>query len=482
MKTLQFFSADPSLVAPRDSAGVKAGQDPSMTTSYWGSLPSFLSSYISASGKDSTTDAAVSSPYKTFIVQGDRPYVMSECPQTCPPATDTPPPPAMDNPSPPTMNAPKTPSETDTPSIVFVHGIKIGPKNIPWKGSDSGWDCNNQYWNDAIKFLGDRGLTDLRTIQYYTGDRGCLNGKDEGTYSSDLHHDLYKRPCTDYHPGTKGTKWEGTNDESLYHVSCLFAQYLHHNFGQSSNDVILVAHSMGGIIVRETLYQMQEHAGQHPFPETIGRVTKAITFNSPHGGVALYPDAAWGCLGCQQSADLYTGSDLMAELSTDSGLTPQPNLLTKGLTTEWTIIGSECDKVVKGKTSIDMNAHHAVFYVQDKRKKATTTCYDHGGAIHDQSVEQDAQRYDCDTSDPRNHACGTDYKDNTIDYTDAWTSTKNGLRGLSQLYYSITGRLPDVPSGTRMAGKLPSSAEMIGSSRYLWLLSTTAAAWALLRR
>jgi hypothetical protein len=239
---------------------------------------------------------------------------------------------------------------------------------------------------------------------------------------------------------------------------------------------------MGGIIVRETLYQMEENAGRHPFPETIGRVTKAITFNSPHGGVDLYPDAAWGCLGCQQSADLYTGSYLMGELSSKPGLNPQPDLLTKGLTTEWTIIGSECDKVVKGTTSIDMNAHHTVFYVQDKRKKATTTCYDHGGALKDQSVEQDAQRYGCDTIDPRNHACGTDYKGNYMDYTDAWTSTENGLRGLSQLYYSITGRLPDVPSGTRMAGKLPSGVERIGSNGRLSLLSTAVTAWALLRR
>ena len=219
LKTLQFFNPDLRLLAPGKSASVKAGQDLSMTASCWGSPPSFLSSYISASGKDSTTDAAVSSPYKTFIVQGDRPYVMSECPQTCPSETDTP--------SPPTMNAPKTPSETDTPSIVFVHGIKIGPKNIPWKGSDSGWDCRNEYWGDAMDFLRERGLEDLRAVKYYTGDKNCENGKDEGTYDSDLHNPLYKSLCSDYHPGPKGTKWEGTNDESLYHQAvCSLSTYI----------------------------------------------------------------------------------------------------------------------------------------------------------------------------------------------------------------------------------------------------------------
>ena len=250
--------------------------------------------------------------------------------------------------------------------------------------------------------------------------------------------------------------------------------------------MILVAHSMGGIIVRETLYQMVLSAGRYPFPETISRVTKAITFNSPHGGVGDVTTV--GCLGCQQSQDLLSTSYFMGELSTKSGKKPQLNLLTKGLPTEWTVIASECDKIVGGPlnpnsyaNAVNMNADHAVVYADDKRKKAITTCYDHGGATHDQSTNQDAQRYDCDTSDTGDHPCGIDYKDKNLE-GEQWTSTKNGLRGLSQLYYSITGRLPDVPSGTRMAGKLPSSAEMIGSSRYPWLLSTTAAAWALLRR
>ena len=88
---------------------------------------------------------------------------------------------------------------------------------------------------------------------------------DETRYSSDLHHPLYKSLCTDYHAGKEGTKWEGTNDESLYHLSCLFSQYLHHNFGQFNRPVILVGHSTGGIIMRETLFQMQEYAGQSPF-------------------------------------------------------------------------------------------------------------------------------------------------------------------------------------------------------------------------
>jgi len=276
---------------------------------------------------------------------------------------------------------------------------------------------------------------------------------DETRYSSDLHHPLYKSLCTDYHAGKEGTKWEGTNDESAYHLSCLFAQYLNYNFGRSSNrEVILVGHSLGGIIMRETLFQMQEHAGQSPFPDTIGHVTKAITFNTPHGG----PHRTLGriaCGGCKHSAEVDASSELMQELRFH-GRNPQ----TSAGFTEWTVIGSECDLVMRPNNSIDMDASHAIVYP----KEGLLTCYDHSKALHDANLKRDANQFYCDTDNPVNSPCGTDYRKtgNT-----RWNKTGSGRHGLSQLYYSITG-----------------GAERAGSSRRLWLLSTTVTAWALLRR
>jgi len=243
------------------------------------------------------------------------------------------------------------------------------------------------------------------------------------------------------------------------------------------------------------------HAGQDPFPETIGRVTKAITFNSPHGGVDLYPDSAWGCAGCTQAAELYTGSDFMAELSSPSGgLNPQPDLLTKGLTTAWTVIGSECDIVVRTLlppsgvfSAIDMNAQYAVVYARDGRNKKTTTCYDHGGVLKDQSTNQDAQYYYCSSSDPDNKPCGVDYKNKKLE-GDEWQKTENGLRGLPLLYSAIRGCVGrskiDVSTSLKSdflplcteSPALPGGEERASRSHRLWMLSTTAAAWALLRR
>jgi len=92
---IQSFSADPSSVAPGDSAGVKAGQDTSIIsrceTYGWGfritssSLPPDLSVSISASGTDSITNSQIHSQKKIFQILGDSEsptYCGQQCPQT----------------------------------------------------------------------------------------------------------------------------------------------------------------------------------------------------------------------------------------------------------------------------------------------------------------------------------------------------------------------------------------------------------------
>ena len=91
---------------------------------------------------------------------------------------------------------------TDTTSIVFVHGVS-GAKP---KGSGDGWNCYDDSWGKAIKFLQSRWRGDFRTIKYYTGDTNCHNGNDEGRLISDLHHSLYINLCLDYSAGKAGNE------------------------------------------------------------------------------------------------------------------------------------------------------------------------------------------------------------------------------------------------------------------------------------
>jgi hypothetical protein len=378
-----------------------------------------------------------------------------------------------------------------TPSIVFIHGFKPGPDApgktppyTPTKGDGSGFSCT-EYWGDAKTFLSERGLGgDLRTIKYYNGDRDCDNGA-ETRYSYDLHHPLYSNVCNNY-PEGYSLSVDGTNDESIYHLSCLFAQYLNSNFGQSNREVMLVGHSMGGLIMRETLYQMQKNAGPGRFPSTIGYVTKAITFNTPHEGSVLGRQGSGKlskCDGCQQGIELTPKSDLLTELAT-FGRNPQ----TSAGFTEWTEVGSQCDfAVLPASSSVGMDANHAVVYsghVKVGPIKDTPTCYDHGGALHDDKTEHDAEYYYCDTSDPNNNACTDQYQ------SSRWSKTKTGLHGLELLYSAIVGCVEsnkvggnkmDVNASLSFCPQ-PSTADRAGSSPRLWMAATIASVWALLAR
>ena len=230
--------------------------------------------------------------------------------------------------------------------------------------------------------------------------------------------------------GPVGT--DGTNDESLDHLSCLFAQYLYQNFGQSNSDVALVGHSMGGIIIRNTLARVQTDGGQGTFPTNVGQVTDAITINTPHTGVD-YTIGFFACGGCQQVSDLSDKSDLMTYLSA-LGRNPQAS----GVTTDWTVMGSENDPVDTGAESttvlgtgaanaVDMNARHAIMYL-------TPSNYDHTQMLHDMdNINQDAHQYYCDTTDPENNPCGIDYKNGAN-----WKYRENGPRSLLEFYTELT--------------------------------------------
>jgi triacylglycerol esterase/lipase EstA (alpha/beta hydrolase family) len=267
-------------------------------------------------------------------------------------------------------------------TIVLVHGIEL-------YGTVA--NCNDGYWRDAITFLKENGYSDCRTVKYYNSDTNC---------DVDLHNSSYADPCSNYCQGS-----EGTTNEDLNHISCLLAQYLYQNFGQSNKNVVLVGHSMGGIIVRNTMYLTQVNAESPvipiPFPPSIGTVTDAVTFNSPHGGVPSDGGLVglFGCLDCKQVEELTSGSDFLNGL----GLYPQ----VPGSATRWTIVGSQCDTYVSAVSAISMNANQAVVY--SIMGESDNTCYDHGGALHDSNVNNIAIQYTCSTDDPVNSPCGTAY-------------------------------------------------------------------------
>ncbi len=297
---------------------------------------------------------------------------------------------------------------------MLVHGI-TGPD---FPGMSNGVDCGGNsegggYWGDAINYLSNQGYAEILTVQYYAGDTNC---------DVNLHTGAYQSYCDSWVPGN-----EGTNNEDLNHVSCLLANYLNLNFA-GGKPVILVGHSMGGIIVRNAVSLVDNFGGQSGIPNDIGDVTDAVTFNSPHSGVNDIGN--WACGGCTQVTQLTADDPFMIALG-NTGQNPQ----TSAGFTQWTVVGSECDPYVGSSvnpdgaaTAIAMQASHAIMY----SNQDSTTCYSHTSALGDSSTANDAAFYYCDTNDPTGNACGINYEGGTN-----WQFTTGGPHGLQLLYDAV---------------------------------------------
>lgn len=286
-------------------------------------------------------------------------------------------------------------------TVVFVHGFKGIFK--------PGWDCLADAWGPAIDYLGGFhdvngqslhwGQQDFRTIQYYSGDTHC--GQSTGSPGTDPNNPTHFNPDNGnedlnnsrYTASCGGSSpTDGTTEEPLDHLSCLFAWYLYWNFGLQGRNVVIVAHSMGGLIVRGALYQVANNVGTWARPPSLGNISDVITLQTPHGGVSL---AGLACGGCRQLQDLTPGSAFLTSMD-KSGQNPQVG----ASGTDWTLIGgSGQDMFVDKDSATFMIGGHKAYYVCDTDPVTLIDapwCYDHGGILKDQSDTYDAHIQWCD--------------------------------------------------------------------------------------
>ncbi|GHO85755.1 alpha/beta hydrolase [Dictyobacter formicarum] len=309
-------------------------------------------------------------------------------------------------------------------SVVFVHGLNGGDGLFGSAPNGSGtMPACDSYWRDAASFLAARWRGDFRQISYYNkevkpdGSECASNGNEQNSishYTADLHDPLYHVHCV-----SMANTNDGTNNESLDHLGCLFAWYLFYNFGQRNWSEILVGHSMGGLIIRHTMELAEQHMPW--MPTTIGTVTDAITFNTPHNGVF---GASLACANCTQGQEMNWNSGFMRDLSAHA---QHPN---SGGNTDWTVVGSHCDTLV-GNSSLMMSANHKVWY----EGSSSVACYNHGGAIHDPSTVQNAQASYCDTSNVFSNDCA--FSDGHGQGPD-WYYDDAYPHGLQEMFYALS--------------------------------------------
>jgi pimeloyl-ACP methyl ester carboxylesterase len=247
--------------------------------------------------------------------------------------------------------------------VVFVHGFN-GNASI---------NCTSGYWGTATSFLHNTyGWTgNLYTVGYYKGDSSC---------SASLGN--YAGYCTNEYAGN-----QGTTNEDIRHISCELAWYLWYNFTQYDENVQLVGHSMGGLIIRWALYDTPIDYYLPPYL----MVQDAVSIATPHGGIPIFGASIFICGGCLQAQQMRSNNGFITTLGS-YGQNPQG----AGWGTDWTMFGSSCeswynifDPGVDWQSSLDMNGGHKTEYLNPP-------CYDHGGYLKDTSTSWNAYANWCD--------------------------------------------------------------------------------------
>jgi hypothetical protein len=271
-----------------------------------------------------------------------------------------------------------TPIKSKTP-IIFVHGY------------DDGLGCpsdDEHMWSTLKGDLVEDGWTgSKRLVGYYSCDTNVSTSPNDWIDLHGSHNTYYNTSpcsplCSTHETGTSGHLSHNRNTD-IRHLAYHLAWFIYHNYAKFGISVQIVAHSMGGLIVRWMLYAEQNNGtvGKGVFPPVL-YVQDIYTVSTPHNGTAYaFLGVFW------QAEEMQTGSSFMNAINdTASGRNPQA---THG--TDWTTMGnypSDSDYVVSDTSATHMDNGHKLLYVSPR--------YSHGGSLNDTTENWGATTYRCD--------------------------------------------------------------------------------------
>lgn len=147
--------------------------------------------------------------------------------------------------------------------------------------------------------------------------------------------------CTRYARGTQNTR--------LRTAGKALARDIYRNYSSRGRSVDVLAHSMGGLVIRAALTGVRKYGGHDGWPPYL-RVEDVVTLGTPHAGTP------WA-LTCRdtsrQCADMLPGSAFLR------WLTDEPQSAQR---TDWTLIGSGDDDVVPAASALGMTSQHKILF------------------------------------------------------------------------------------------------------------------------
>jgi hypothetical protein len=212
--------------------------------------------------------------------------------------------------------------------LLLVHGHE----------HDSGNSCNGT-WKNLMANYRVMGYTgQFRAIHYYKNDAGC------STY---------------YGKGSAPWISSATSDTPIQYISKKLAWYIYNSWTSHGIGVNVVAHSMGGLIVRYAIDQVQRKKPGWP-PQII--VPNVFTFGTPHDGIDEGPFQV-GCIFTGNNDDQCRQMDKSSsfiEYLRDNARNPQGHY-----GTWWSLAGSDDDDTVNETSATDMSVDFKIHWASD---------------------------------------------------------------------------------------------------------------------
>ena len=237
--------------------------------------------------------------------------------------------------------------------VVFVHGFLLN--------TCPGTNPNSTFAGavTALKASGHTGPNDM--INYYACDSKGSNIQKSGD------------PKAYFSTGQYVTGGN-TNETDIRHISYQLAWYLYDTYASKGKTVELVGHSMGGLIIRWALQQIQV---RNPVFPPVLYVQDAVTISAPHLGLKDNTNNVTWCPSSLQCRQMLPGSSFLNELNTVGN--PQA---TGG--TDWTVIGGGACDFVTAAQATGAGDVHKVIYPSKK-----PVCYNHTSYLTDTSAAAD---------------------------------------------------------------------------------------------
>jgi surface antigen len=284
-------------------------------------------------------------------------------------------------------------SGTDTDPVLFIHGFT----GLSTYGSPSTVDggCPGT-WSAAQSVFGLTGWTGpLATVGYYLGDHTGGNSCDV-QFDRAAANSNHQTQCDSYY---FDPTVEGTNNQDLRNLSCQLAWYVYNTYSVNQRNTYVVAHSMGGLLIRDALDQVQNHNPSYP-PYLY--VPGVVTFGTPNGGIPSPGGAGVICGGCVQASNMQTRAGDPSAFIDHLTSEPYAPFGSPGEPTAWTVVSSTGESWfgVASDSTFNFPGAYPGFPAVTKLQYTETPGavpdpYDHGGYLDDTSAALDASALSC---------------------------------------------------------------------------------------